>query len=286
MGLSLSSNIASLKAQRQLALTTQRLGTSFERLSSGLRINRASDDSAGLALADELRADARVATVALRNANDGISITSVADTALDEIGTILTRMAELATQSANGAYTNTQRSALSSEFLALGSEIDRIAQTTTFNGLSLLSNSGSLSIQVGLTGASNSVITIGAVLGTLSSLGLSGSGSSALTYSLTGTTTAYAQSASQLALNAVTAAIGTLSSTRGILGAAESRLNSAINYLSVARENFAAAEARIREVDVAQEVAEMVRLQILQQVTTAVLAQANQQPEVALKLLG
>lgn len=285
MGLVLSSNIASLKAQRQLSLTTERLGRTFERLSSGLRINRPSDDPAGLALADDLRADARIAAVAVRNANDGISQTSIADAALEEISNILTRMSELAEQSANGTYSTSQRSALASEFLALGSEIDRIARTTEFNGVNLLSSSGNTTIQVGLDGTSDSTITIGAVLGTLASLGLSSSGSSALTYSITGDTTLAAQSAAQLALSALDQALNTVTTTRGVLGAAESRLNSAISYMTVARENFIAAESRIRDADIAQEVAEMVRLQTLQQAATAVLAQANLQPQVVLKLL-
>jgi flagellin len=285
MGVVIGSNIASIKAQRQLAVTTQKLSTTFERLSSGLRINRASDDPAGLALADSLRNDAKLASTAIRNANDGISLVQIADSALEEIGNILSRMSELATQSANGAYTNTQRSALASEFLALGSEIDRIARTTPFNNLTLLSNSGAITLQVGLNGTSNSQITISSVLGTLASIGLASGGSSTLAYSITGTTTAFAQSASQFALDAINAAIGSISAVRGTLGAAESRLTSAVNYLTVARENFSAAESRIRDVDVAQEVAEMVRLQTLQQAATAVLAQANLQPQVALALL-
>lgn len=285
MGLALGSNIASLQAQRQLGITTLKLNKVIERLSSGQRINSASDDPAGLALADSLRLQTNIASVAIRNANDGISITSIAESALSEIGSILERMAELATQSANGVYTNEQRSALSIEFLALGSEITRIAATTTFNDISLLSNSSAVVLQVGLDGTATSQITIAGIAGTLSSLGLASGGSSALAYSLTGTTTAFAQTASQNALNAITAALTSLSSARGTLGAAESRLNSAINYLSLARENYAAAESRIRDADVAQEVAELVRLQTLQEATIAVLAQANIQPQIALRLL-
>ncbi|RMG44419.1 MAG: flagellin FliC [Candidatus Dadabacteria bacterium] len=285
MTLTLASNIASVRSQRQLQQTTSSLGKTFERLSSGLRINSAADDPAGLALADNLRADARIASVAIRNANDGLSQTQIADAALDEIGNILQRMAELAEQSANGVYTNSQRSALSSEFLALGSEIDRIAKTTEFNNVTLLSNSSSVTLQVGLDGTVNSQITIEGVLGTLDALGLASSGSSKLTYSIIDSTTAASQSASQNALSAVNSAIDTLAAKRGTLGAAESRLNSAINYLTVARENFVAADSRIRDADIAQEVADMVRLQVLQQAGTAVLAQANLQPQVALALL-
>jgi len=280
-----ASNIFSIHAQTSLSRTTQSLGKTFERLSSGLRINTASDDAAGLALADSLRSDAKVAAVAIRNANDGISLVSIADNALSEVGNVLYRMAELATQSSNGVYTNTQRSAMSSEFLALGSEIQRIAQTTTFNNQNLLSNSSDTVLQVGFNSSSNSQITLQAITGTLSSLGLASSGSSALTFSIISTTTTGSQTAAAAALDAITAAIGSLSSKRGTLGASQSRLSHAVNYLTVARENFVAAESRIRDADIAQEVAEMTRLQILQQAGTAILAQANLQPSIAFQLL-
>jgi len=285
MTITAASNIGSIRVQRQLSLTSQALSKTFERLSSGLRINHAGDDPAGLQLADSLRADARVAAMAIRNANDAISLTSIMDAALSEIGNLLQRMAELAQQSANGIYTNTQRSALSSEFLALGSEIERIAVTTTFNGIYLLSSSKNISIQVGFDGSSASRITINAVLGTLNSLGLAASGSSALSYSIIATTSTASQLAAQNALSALNSAIDALGVSRGLVGAAESRLSSALNYLTVARENFLAAESRIRDADVAQEVADMVRLQVLQQAGTAVLAQVNQNPARVLDLL-
>jgi len=287
MGLSFGSNVPSLAAQVQLAKATDKLSSTFERLSSGLRINQASDDPAGLALADKLRADTKIAGVALRNANDGLSLASVADAALNEVGSILSRMSELATQSANGVYTNSQRSALSSEFLALGSEIDRISKTTTFNGISLLSNSSNVTLQVGFDSAATSQITMQSVIGTLSALGLSGNaGGSILTYSIIDTTTTGAAAASLAALSAVNSAINSLSNVRGVIGATQSRLGNAINIITVARENFAAAESKIRDADIAQEVAEMIRLQVLQKASTAVLAQANQQPSVVLGLLS
>ncbi len=287
MGLTFNTNIASVSAQVDLARTTDRLNKTFQRLSSGLRINEPADDPAGLAVADKLRADSKIAAVALRNANDGLSLTSVADSALAETGNILSRMAELATQSANGIYTNVQRSALSSEFLALGSEIDRIAKTTSFNGLQLLSGASNVTLQVGFDSAATSQITVQSVVGTLSSLGLSGSAAgNNLTFSIIDTTTTGAAAAALVALSAVNAAINSLSSVRGTIGAAQSRLSSAVNFISVARENFLAAESRIRDADVAQEVAEMVRLQVLQKAGTAVLAQANQQPGVVLSLLS
>lgn len=284
MSLSIASAIDSVRAQRQLGLTTNRLSLSFQRLSSGLRINSASDDPAGLALADNLRADARLASVAIRNANDGISITSIADAALGEVNTILNRMLELAQQSANGVFTQAQRSALSSEFIALGSEIDRISRATVFNTFNLLSNSSSITLQVGLTGSADSRITISGVLGTLNSLGI-GNASSELTVSIISTSLAFSQTAATTAVSSIQNAILSLTSTRGTIAAVESRLSSAINYLTVARENFVAAESRIRDVDVAEEVANMVRLQVLQQSAQAVLAQANLQPQVALRLL-
>lgn len=286
MPISYSSNTGALSAIGKFNRTTNTLNQTFEKLSSGQRINRAADDPAGLAVADKLRADTRIANVAVRNANDGISITSIADSALEESANILTRMAELAEQSSNGVYTNAQRSALSSEFIALGSEIERIASTTEFNDLSLLSNSGDVSLQVGFDSSSDSVITIQAVLGTLSSLNLASSGSSSLSYSIISTTTAGAQTAAQNALDAVNSAIDTLSAARGTIGAAESRLNSAVNVLGVARDNYAAAESRIRDVDVAEETAKLTRLSILQQAETAVIAQANQQPQLVLGLLA
>jgi len=286
MALSINSNIASLGAQRRFGITSQKLQQTYERLSSGLRINRPSDDAAGLALADSLRADSRVAAVAIRNANDGISLTAIADSALQEIGSILTRMAELAEQSANGVYTEVQRSALSQEFVSLGSEIQRIAQTTSFNGISLLSNTGTITLQVGFDSTQNSQISINGVEGTLDSLGLAGAGSSVLSFSLVAGSSEASQAASLAALDAINSAIENLSASRGVLGAAESRLNIAINHLSLTRENLVAAESRIRDADIAQEAAELVRLQVLQQAGTAVLAQANQQPNLVLKLLS
>ena len=285
MGITLGSNIASLKAQRTLGLSTEQLGRTFERLSSGQRINRASDDAAGLAIADSLKASQRVATVAIRNANDGISTIAIADSALGEIGNVLSRLAELAEQSANGVFSTPQRSALSNEFVALASEIERIAVTTQFNGVTLLSGGSALTLQIGFNSGSTSQISFTGVQGTLNALGLATANSSALTYSIQAATVSDAQSASRNALDAINSAISSLASTRGTLGATESRLQVAINSLSVARENFAAAESRIRDVDVATEAAELTRLNILQQAGASVLAQANQQPSLALSLL-
>ncbi len=285
MAITINSNIASLNTQRRLGSATEALGRTFERLASGQRINRASDDAAGLAIADKLKADARIANVAIRNANDGISVIAIADTALAEIGNVLGRLAELAEQSANGVFTTTQRSALAQEFGALGSEIERIANNTEFNGVKLLSGGASLILQVGLKGVDvNSQVSFSGVAGTLQSLGLGGA-NSALTYSINDSTNGLAQSSAQIALDAVKNAITSLTNNRGTLGATESRLNVSIANLQVARENFLSAESRIRDVDVASEAAELTRLSILQQAGSSILAQANQQPSLALSLL-
>lgn len=286
MPVTLGSNIASLRAQRTVNTTSNALGSVYQRLASGKRINKAADDAAGLAIADSLKADQRIASVAIRNANDGISTVAIADAALDQIGGVLSRLAELSEQSANGVYSSTQRSALAQEFVALGSEIERIAVTTNFNGVALLSGTNDIALQVGFDSASTSQIVITNTQGTLQALGLAGTGASALTYSINAASSSEAQSASRNALDAVNAAIGSLASSRGRLGAAESRLGVAINNLTVARENFAAAESQIRDADIAQEAAELTRLGILQQAGSAILAQANQQPQIALSLIG
>lgn len=286
MAITINNNIASLNAQRRLGESTNSLNKAFEKLSSGLRITRASDDAAGLAIADTLRADQRIASVAVRNANDGISLVSIADGALNEIGSVLARMAELAEQSANGVLNTTQRSAIDTEFQALGSEIQRIADTTEFNGLSLLSGGMEVSLQVGFDSAETSRIAFSGVQGTLNSLGLAGANSSQLIYSLNAGSETLGQAAARNALDAVKGAISSLTTNRGNLGAAESRLVVAINTLQVAKENFASAESQIRDVDVASEAANLTRLNILQQAGSAVLAQANQQPALALSLIG
>ncbi len=286
MAINIRTNIPSLAAQRNLDQSTSGLTASYERLSSGLRINKAKDDAAGLSIAEALKADARVASVGIRNANDGISIINIADQAIGQIGNTLSRLAELAQQSANGVYANVQRSALNNEFQALMSEIERIAYTTEFNGLKLLSGGGQVVFQVGFKGDSLSQVSYNGVAATLSALGLAGSSSSAPLYSIIAATDVESQSAARMALDAINQAISSCNRNRGTLGAAESRLDVTIRNLQVARENFMAAESRIRDVDVAAEAAELTRLGILQQAGSAILAQANAQPQLALQLLG
>jgi flagellin len=285
MTLNIRTNVASLTAQKALNETSGRLQTAYERLSSGQRINRAKDDAAGLAIAESLKADSRIATVAIRNANDGVSIVAITDGAIGEITNILSRLAELAQQSANGVFSTGQRSALQLEFTALMSEIERIALTTEFNGVKLLSGGAGVTFQVGFDGSSMSQITYSGVQATLSALGLSGPNSSVHTYSVNANSDLEAQSAARLALDAINDAIVSVTRNRGTLGAAESRLEISIANLQTARENFTAAESRIRDADVALEAAELTRLSILQQAGTAILAQANQQPQLALQLL-
>ena len=285
MSLNIRTNVPALAAQNALSQTSRGLATAYERLSSGLRINHAADDAAGLAIASSLHADARVASVAIRNANDGISIIGITDGAIGQITNIMSRLAELAEQSANGVYANGQRSALQLEFTALMSEVERIALTTEFNGLALLSSGNTVTLQVGFDGGSMSRVQYAGVQATLSSMGLAPANSSLHTYSISGLNDIESQSAARVALDAINEAITSLTRNRGTLGAAESRLETAITNLSVARENFTSAESRIMDVDVAEESSQLTRLSILQQAGTAILAQANQQPQLALQLL-
>lgn len=272
MALNIFTNVASLNAQRHLESSSLSLSKSLERLSSGLRINSAADDAAGLALADRLRADVRIASQAIRNANDGISAISIGEKALGKVGEILARLSELASQSATGLVSDTQRSAIQTEFTALVSEVDRISNTTTFNGVNLLSGGTTVSLQVGLDGSADSRISFSTVNGSSSGIGLSGVAVSTA-------------AAAQAALGSISSAIANVAQSRGNLGAIESRLNTAIQNLRVARENFSAAESRIRDADVAEETANLTRSTILQQAGVSILAQANQQPSLALQLL-
>ena len=286
MGFGSGLNIASLRTQRQIDITTGRLNQAYERLSSGLRVSRSKDDAAGLAVAMRLRSDARVASVNTRNANDGISIITIADQAVGQINDVLIRLAELAQQSANGVSSNDQRSALQNEFTALTQEIERIAHTTEFNGMQLISSSQALTFHVGFDGSSLSGITYSGIQATLSAIGLAPLGSSVPTFSIQGLTELESRSAAVIALDAIQGAISSVTKSRGVLGAAQSRLETTIRQLATARESFQSAESAITDIDVAQEAAEMARLNVLQQAGTAILANSNLQPELALKLLN
>jgi len=284
MSVVIAANLVSLRLQTQLKRTTAELGNVYTRLGSGLRINSGADDPAGLALADKLRSQSKLFSVAVRNANDGLSFAAMADAGLSEITSLLQRMSELANQGANSLYSITQRSAMQIEFSALGSEITRIADTTQFNGFAALNNSSDKTIQVGISSDANSRITIGSVTASLGDLGI-GSGST-LTYSLTGVSIDAAVSASRQAITALAAAVDEVAFRRGVVGAASERLRAAVNTLSVMRENALAAESQVRDADIAEDVAKLARLQVLEKSQVALLAQANQEPSLVLKLLG
>jgi flagellin len=265
-----------LNAQFNLNKTQGGLNQAIRRLSSGLRINQASDDAAGLAIADRLERDQRVAGQAIRNANDGLSALAVGEQALGTDTDILTRLSELATEAATGTVSDAQRSAIQQEFTALLSEIDRISATTVFNGVQLLSAGTTVTLQIGLDNSSNSQISFNSVDGSVSGILGVTAGSIAVS----------TQAAAQSALAFLTSGIAQVAQTRGSIGAVESRLLTAISNLQVAQENFQEAEGRIRDADVAAESANLAKSEVLQQAGAAVLAQANQLPNLALKLLG
>jgi flagellin len=285
MGLGLRTNLVSLDTQKHLKQTTGRLNQTFERLSSGLRVNRSADDAAGLGIAEVLRGDSRVASVSIRNANDGISLISIADGALDQISNILNRLLELAQQSASASYGNSQRVAIQEEYLALTSEIERLALTTEYNGFKLLSAGDSIGFQVGFDGSSISSVSFSGVQATLGQLGLAQAGTSVMMYSLLGATDVESQSAARLTIEALKTAVLGLNSSRGALGAAQSRLEMTIRSLQVSRESMQSTQSVIMDADVAEESAEMSRLTIQQQAAAAMLAQANVQPRMVLELL-
>jgi len=281
MGLIVNTNIFSMNAQRNVKNTQNQLGTAVQRLSSGLRINSAKDDAAGMAISMKLSAHIRSINQAVRNAQDGISVVQTAEGGMNEIHNILTRMRELAIQAATGTLSPSDRTALQTEFADLKTEITRISDTTEFNGLKLLDGSMSangVSLQVGINNTSNDRIQItGGSLNNIdsSSLGLSGSISS-----IDSATNAQ----SMLAL--VDSAIGTVSTRRGNLGAAQNRLGSTIANLEIAAENLSAANSRIKDADFAIETANLTRSQIILQAGVAVLSQANTLPQYALQLLS
>lgn len=281
MGLIVNTNLFSLNAQRNVKNTQNSLGTSVERLSSGLRINSAKDDAAGMAISMKLSAHIRSLNQAVRNAQDGISVVQTAEGGMNEVHNILIRMRELSQQASTGVLASTDRSALNQEFQDLKSEITRISDTTEFNGLKLLDGSLStngVSLQVGINNTTNDRIVIGngsfdAI--SASSLGLSGSISSIDSAS---------NAQSMLAL--VDSAIGTVSTRRGNLGAVQNRLGSTIANLEIAAENLSAANSRIKDADFAIETANLTKNQIILQAGVAVLSQANTLPQYALQLLA
>jgi len=269
MALTINTNVASLNAQRNLNTTQLMMSKSMERLSSGLRINRAGDDAAGLAISQNMQANIRSMNQAVRNANDGISLVQTAEGALNETSNILLRMRELGTQAANGVLSTTQRANIQVEFGNLQEEIDRISAVTDFNGTNLLAGdlSTGTALQVGTGTTGNDTISVTVGKADTATLGV-------------GTTTSAVstQAAAQASLTAIDSAISLVSTARGNLGAVQNRLQSTINNLQVAVENTSAANSRIVDVDVAAESANMTKSQILAQAGVSVLSQANQAP--------
>lgn len=276
MTLMLRTNIPSLEAQKNLGKSNSALQTSFNRLSSGLRINSAKDDAAGLAISESMMTHIRSYTVAERNANDAISMVQTAEGALGEVQNIMGRMRELAMQGANGSLTDIDRGYLDTEYQALKAEIDRIQGSAKFNGKHLLDlNTSTIVFQVGLdnTAADQLSVQFGGfgltqVLDAMNNV----AGSTA--------------SAALTALSTIDAAMDTISNERAKYGASMNRLEITTSSIQTMRLNLSAANSRIRDVDVALETATLARNQVLSQAGVSVLAQANQLPQLAMKLIG
>ena len=262
----INTNVSSLNAQRNLNTSQSSLATSMQRLSSGLRVNSAKDDAAGLAIADRMNSQIRGINVAIRNANDGISLAQTAEGALATVTDVLQRMRELSIQAQNGSNGSGDRANLDTEFQQLSAEITRIAQQTKFNGTAVVgSGAGAQVFQVGANNGDTLTITTSAVTTVTGGL----------------TTAALASTA----VSDIDAALNTITTSRATYGAAMSRFEFAISNLQISGENQSAARGRIMDADFAQETANMSRAQILQQAGTAMVAQANQLPQNVLSLL-
>ena len=275
MGLRIYNNVEAQMAHRQLASTNSQLSKTMERLSSGLRINRAADDAAGLAVSEEMRSQIRGMNVASRNAQDGVSMVQVADGALGGVGDMLQRIRDLSVQAANGTLTDQQRGNLDQEVQSIVAEMARVASDTEFNGVKILSGSvataaNAVTLQVGANGSQVIAFTIGTM--------------SAADLGISGIAIGTAASATQ-AIASVDAAIRQVNASRAAMGAIQNRLEQTIGRLDLTSENLQAAESRVRDADMASEMIDFTRNQILQQSGTAMLAQANQAPQSILKLL-
>ena len=282
MSLGVNTNVTSLNVQKNLGRASDALSTSMTRLSSGLKINSAKDDAAGLQIATRMSSQIRGQTVAIKNANDGISMAQTAEGALQETTNILQRMRELAVQARNGTNGTADRTATNSEFTQISDELTRIASSTNLNGKYLLDGTaGAMTIQVGAnTGTSNQITLTLSSKFDAASLSV-GSG----TVVLTGATSATLSANIDNAITAIDAALATINTTRASLGASQNRLTSTINNLQNVNQNATAALGRIQDTDFAAETANLTKQQTLQQASTAVLAQANQLPNAVLKLL-
>ena len=285
MGVQIFNNIASVNARRLLDENSARLTQSIQRMSSGIRINKASDDAAGLAISEGLRSDIRTLRQALRNANDGMSLVQITEGALQEQGNILIRLRELASQSANGTVGSTERASIQLEFSALRDEVDRISSTTEFNGQGLVDGSLASSvavtshvlIQIGLSNHSNSRMNLNTAVNLTE---MTSTGLEIHNLSLTSADDAL------VALNQLDTAINTMTASRGKIGSVQNRLSTSVSSLSLAIENYTAAESQIRDADMAYEIAELTKNQILVQASTAMVSQANMIPQGVLSLLS
>lgn len=281
MSMFVNTNVSSLNAQRQLFDVSNSLSTSFERLSSGFRINSAADDAAGLQITDRMTSQVQGLNQAVRNANDAISLSQTAEGALQETTTALQRIRTLAIQSQNGINSSADRVALQKEVSALRTEISRISTTTQFAGVNVLSGDFSAKFLVGAN--AGQTISVNLSSGTLTRAGVNGFSATGL-----GVTSADVLSESNASsmLTAVDSAISAIGGLRADLGALQNRFQSTIRNLSNISENVSAARSQIKDTDFATETANLTRNQIIQQASTTVLSQANQRPQAALQLLG
>ena len=278
MGLRINNNIEAMNSYRNLNLTSNRLSKSLEKLSSGLRINRAADDAAGLSISEGLRSQVAGFKVASRNAQDGVSLIQTAEGALSETTNLLQRVRDLAVQAANsGANDQASRDAIGREVTQALQEIDRIASATVYGSKTLLdgTQSGGMTFHVGYNGSSFNAITVA----------INGMGSSALALTLSNIVSAITGANAASALASIDAALTTVTTARSNLGSFQNRLESTIGNLGVAVENLSASESRIRDTDMADEMTSFSKSQILQQAGTAMLAQANSLPQSVLQLL-
>jgi flagellin len=268
MSLRITQNIEALTASRHLQATTTKLSKSMEKLSSGYRINSAADDAAGLGISEAMRSQVRGLAQAQRNIQDGVSMVQTAEGNLDEVHSMLQRVRELAVQYKNGSLDSNARASIQGEVNQLASEIARIGQQASFNGIDLLKNNGTISFQVGANDGQEiavSTIDLAATVGT--------------SYSALN-----ASNASDI--SEIDVAISAISSARASFGSVQNRLEHTLSVTAAYQENLTSAESRIRDVDMAEEMVNLTKTQILQQAGTAMLAQANQAPQSVLKLLG
>ncbi|WP_286913419.1 MULTISPECIES: flagellin domain-containing protein [unclassified Pseudomonas] len=282
MALTVNTNTTSLGVQKNLNRASDALSTSMTRLSSGLKINSAKDDAAGLQIATRMTSQIRGQTMAIKNANDGISIAQTAEGAMQEQTNILQRMRELAVQSRNDTNSKDDRDALNKEFAQMSDELSRIANSTQLNGKNLLDGTaGVLTFQVGSNSGANNQISISLDSG----FDATTMGVDSATIAITGSDSAEAEASMNAALDAIDKALQTINTTRADLGASQNRLTSTVNNLQNINENAEAARGRVQDTDFAAETAQLTKQQTLQQASTSVLAQANQLPSAVLKLL-